>query len=288
MAPTRNRRPGFSRRAQYGLFLSYVIAVALALVAAVLLALSALDPPAFAALRATVAEATTPISSGMAGMGRWFASIPSGIGSYIGVRDENERLKKQIADEHALIMRARALSYDNRRLMALLRLRERIDNPVVAARLVSSSASSTRRTAMLNAGFWQGVREGQPVRGPDGLIGRILETGPNTARVLLLADPDSKVPVRRTRDGLSAIVAGRGDGLLEITADTASANFQPGDMFVTTGAGGIYAPGVPVARVVGLTHDGALARGFAQASSLDWALVQHAFMPQPAQGAPLP
>ena len=70
MAPSRNRRPGFSRRAQYSLFLGYVIAVAGSLVGAVLLVLATLDPPAFAALRAAVGEVTTPISSGIAGIGR--------------------------------------------------------------------------------------------------------------------------------------------------------------------------------------------------------------------------
>lgn len=289
MAPTRNRRPGFSRRAQYGLFLSYVIAVAGALVGAVLLALSTLDPPAFAALRQSMSEATTPISSGLAGIGRWFGTIPGNISSYIAVHDENARLKKQITGEHALIMRARALSYDNRRLMALLKLRERTSDAVVAARLVSSSASSTRRTAMLNAGSWQGVREGQPVRAADGLIGRVLEVGPNSARILLLTDPESIVPARRTRDGLPAMISGRGDGLLDIkSVNLASADFRPGDVFMTTGAGGIFAPNIPVARVVSTTRDGALGRAMAEPTTLDWALVQQAFMNVPPQGAPLP
>lgn len=280
MAPPRNRRPGFSRRAQYSLFLGYVIAVAGSLVGAVLLALATLDPPAFAALRATMAEVTTPISSGIAGIGRGIAAVPSSISGYIAVRQQNARLRKELDDVHALLMRARTLSYDNRRLKALLQMRERSAGPVVAARLVSSSASSTRRFAVLNAGSWQGVHPGQPVRGPEGLIGRILETGPNTARVLLLSDPESIVPVRRTRDGLPALAAGRGDGLIDIrSASIANVGFEPGDVFVTSGTGGIYSPNIPVARVLKRARDTALARTFAQPDTLDFALVQQAFMP---------
>ena len=286
MAPPRNRRPGFSRRAQYSLFLGYVIAVAGSLVGAVLLALSTLDPPAFAALRASVAEVTTPISSGIAGVGRGIASVPSTISDYIGVRDKNLALRKELDDDHALLMRARSLSYENRRLKSLLQLREHNVGPVVAARLVSSSASSTRRYAVLNAGSWQGVQPGQPVRGPEGLIGRILETGPNSARVLLLSDPESVVPVRRTRDGMPALAAGRGDGLLDIrSAGSANASFEPNDLFVTSGAGGIYSPNIPVARVIKRARDIALATTFAQPDTLDFALVQQAFMPTPP---PLP
>ncbi|MEP7008390.1 MAG: rod shape-determining protein MreC [Sphingomonas bacterium] len=281
MAPSRNRRPGFSRRAQYSLFLGYVIAVAGSLVGAVLLALATLDPPAFAALRASVGTVTTPVSSGIGWVGRGIGAIPTSIGSYVAVRDKNVELQKQLDDVHALLMRARSLSYENRRLKTLLQVREHVAGPVVAARLVSSSASSTRRYAVLNAGSWQGVKTGQPVRGPEGLIGRILEVGPNSARVLLLSDPDSVVPVRRTRDGLPALAAGRGDGLLDIRAATSTnIGFEPNDVFVTSGAGGIYSPNVPVARVIRRSRDVALARTLAQPDTLDFALVVQAFMPE--------
>lgn len=286
MAPPRNRRPGFSRRAQYSLFLGYVIAAAGLLVSAILLALSTLDPPAFAALRASVGEVTTPVSSVLSSFGRGVGSIPGNVGEYVAVHDQNAALRKQLAEQRALFMRARSLSYDNRRLLALLHVRERIAEPVVAARLVSSSASSTRRYAVLNAGSWQGVQPGQPVRGPDGLIGRILETGPNSARVLLLTDPESVVPVRRTRDGVPALAAGRGDGLIDVkSVAVATGDFAPGDVFVTSGTGGIYPPGIPVAQILRRTRDTALARAFAQADTLDFALVQQAFMP-PAPPAP--
>lgn len=288
MAAPRNRRPGFSRRAQYSLFLGYVIAASGALVAAILLALSTLDPPAFAVLRASLGEVTTPISSTLSGIGRWIGSIPGGVSDYIAVHDENAALRKQLAADRALVMRARTLSYDNRRLLAMLRVRERIAEPVVAARLVSSSASSTRRYAVLNAGSWQGVQAGQPVRGPEGLVGRILETGPNSSRVLLLTDPESIVPVRRTRDGLPALAAGRGDGLIDVKPIAlASADFTRGDVFVTSGTGGIYPPGIPVARVLRRSADTGLARSLAQPDTLDYALVQRAFMP-PAPPPPAP
>jgi rod shape-determining protein MreC len=284
MAPTSNRRPGFSRRAQYGLFITYVIGATGLLLGLILLGLSKLDPEAFGALRSSVATATTPVSSVGTSVNRGLASIPEGISSYFGVRTENARLKQQLLDQSRYIQEARGLAYDNHRLKALLQVRDRSSGVVAAARLVSSSASSTRRTALLNAGTWQGVHSGQPVRGPAGLIGRILEVGPNNARVLLLTDAESIVPVRRTRDGLPAIVSGRGDGQLDIKAvNLSNPDFHGGDAFITTGAGGIYPPGIPVARVVGLSHDGAVGQAFAEPSTLDIALVMQAFMPIPAE-----
>jgi rod shape-determining protein MreC len=289
MAPPKNRRPGFSRRAQYGLFFGYVVAALGAIVGVALLALSTVNPPAFAALRSSVAELTAPISTGMATVANGIGSIPSGIGHYFGVKSENARLRKQLAAQHELLMRARLLSYDNHRLKHLLELRDRSTATVTAARLISSSASSTRRFALLNAGFRQGVRPGMPVSGPHGVIGRILETGPDTARVLLVTDPESAVPVRRTRDGVPAIANGRGDALLEIhPVSLVDKPFKVGDVLLSSGTGGLYPPDIPVARVIGLDRDGALAVPFEQPDTLDYAIVQRAFFRTPAPPAPSP
>ncbi len=82
MAPQRNRRPGFSRRAQYSLFLGYVIAGAGALLGAILLALSAINPPAYQHLRGGIREATTPISSALDWVRRSIGNVPEAIGNY--------------------------------------------------------------------------------------------------------------------------------------------------------------------------------------------------------------
>jgi rod shape-determining protein MreC len=287
MAPPIARRTGFSRRAQYGVFIGYVAAATGAIVGAILVLLSMFNPPAFAAVRSGFAELTTPMSSGMAGIRRSIASLGS-LGDHVGGANEIRALRKQLSDEHAVVLRARTMAQENHRLRTLLRLRDANVTPVVAARLVSSTAASTRRFATLNAGSRQGVQVGQPVRGPEGLVGRILETGFNSARVLLLTDPESIVPVRRTRDNLPAIASGRGDGMIDLrSAGSVNAPFLAGDLFVTSGTGGIYPPGVPVAKVSANARDTALARPFANPDSLDFALVLPAFLP-PLPPPPLP
>ncbi|QDZ07629.1 rod shape-determining protein MreC [Sphingomonas panacisoli] len=283
MAPPRNRRPGFSRRAQYSLFIGYVIAIAGALVGAVLLALSTLNPPAFSALRAGTAEITAPISWAAGSAWNGIASIPSWIGSFFGVHAENARLQKQVAVDKQQLLRARAIAYENVRLKKLLGVREPGEETIATARVVSSSATSTRRYALLYAGLIQGVHAGMPVRAPDGLVGRILEAGPDTARILLLIDPESIVPVRRTKDGAPGFATGRGDGLLDVKPIAlGNAEYAPGDVLVTSGSGGIFPPNLPVATVVSRSRDGALAKPFAVPDALDYALVLRAFVNMPA------
>ncbi len=285
MASIRDRRAGFSRRRQYGLFLGYVLAVAGAVTGAALLLVSRLNPPAFAALRMGAASFTAPVSTALNAAVSGVARIPDNIADHFAIHAENRALKAERARDRALLMRARTIAYDNRRLRALLALRDRAPEPVAVARLVSSTASSGRRFALLNAGRWQGVLPGMPVRGPDGLIGRVVETGPAVARVLLLTDAESLVPVRRTRDGTPAIAAGRGDGTLEIRSVATNMRFAVGDLFVTTGTGGIYPPGTPTARVTRAGIDNAEARPLAQPDGLDFALVERPFMVLPPPGA---
>lgn len=282
MAPARDRRTGFSRRRQYSAFLGYVLAVAGAIVGAVLLVVSTFNPPAFAALRMSVASLTAPIASGLGTAADAVASVPRAIGTWIDVHGQNAELRAEVKRSRALLTRARTIAYDNRRLRALLAVRDRTPDAVITARLVGSTASSGRRFALLNAGRIQGVLPGMPVRGPNGLVGRVLESGPIAARVLLLTDPDSLVPVRRTRDGLPAIAAGRGDGRVDIrSVNATNVRFAPGDMFITSGTGGLYPPGVPVARVDTRGSDSVVAIPYSAPDALDFALVERPFMPMP-------
>ncbi len=292
MAPQRNRRPGFSRRAQYSLFLGYVIAGAGALLGAILLALSAVNPSAYQHLRGGIREVTTPISSALDWIRRSVGNVPEAIGNYFFVMGENAQLRAEVKAIRPVLVQAQSINRENARLRALLRVQDVPVRGIVTARLVNSSASSTRRFATLNAGSRHGVRIGQPVRGPEGLIGRTVEVSLNTARVLLVIDTESIVPVRRAKDGLPALAIGRGDGLIDIrSANVANIPLNSGDLFVTSGTGGLYPPNVPVARVMRNADDTSIARPMASPDAFDFALVQNAFQPPPepaTQAEPAP
>jgi rod shape-determining protein MreC len=124
------------------------------------------------------------------------------------------------------------------------------------------------------------------VRSPDGLIGRVLETGRWASRVLLITDGASNVPVRAVRDGTPALAVGRGDGTLELrTLEVGQNPFRRGDIVVTSGIGGLYPPGVPVAVVSGADGDTAIARPLADPARMDYAIVLGIY--QPAAAGPL-
>lgn len=274
MARSRDLRPGFSRRAQYGIFTGYVIAILGIVVGLVVLGISLLNPGAFATLRNAGNEIAAPVGEASAAARASGQGIIATVEAYFDAGRQNQKLAREIAAARADAITMRAVAAENARLKALLGIVDRTAPPVGAARLIGSTAASARRYAVLDIGTAHGVHEGQPVRGASGLIGRVVEAGPDTARVLLISDADNVVPVRRASDGLPGFVQGSANGRIEIRLLTMGTNpLHPGDIFVTSGSGGIYPPGVPVAVVTQLHHDGAQARLADDPAATDYVVV---------------
>ena len=286
MAPPGKRRPGFSRRAQYGVFIGYVIAVAGCLVAVLLLAIAIIDPKGFQALRTAAADVTAPISNAGRSVIGFFSGLGDGVGAYWQAGSQNAELRQQLTEAQRELNSRRALEYENRRLLALLGLARQTTDQVTTARITSSSFQSPRRLATLSAGSGSGVTAGMPVRSSDGLIGRVLETGRWASRILLVTDGASNVPVRLVRDGTPALAVGRGDGTLELrTLEVGQNPFRRGDVLVTSGAGGLFPPNIPVAVVTGQVGERAIAQPLADPARLDFAIVERVY--QPAADGPL-
>jgi rod shape-determining protein MreC len=137
-------------------------------------------------------------------------------GGFLVSGPENARLKREVAMARSRAVQMQAVQDENRRLKAQLNLAPGDPTPVANGWLIASSASSTRRYATVSAGSARGVTAGMPVRTAQGLVGRVLEVGHNAARVLLVTDTESTVPVRRATDGTPAFINGRGDGTLQV------------------------------------------------------------------------
>ena len=278
MAAPNVRRPGFSRRAQYSTFASYVAAFAGVGVGLILLAVSSGHEQRFAGLRALAGDAGAPAATVAAsartrGVGLWDV-----LTGYFTSGARVARLESDLAKARVDLAEQDALRQENARLKATLGLAEGDPRPVAITRLIGSTSSSTRRFATIGAGSSQGVRVGMAVRSPLGLVGRVIEVGAISARVLLITDADSTVPVRRASDGIQGYATGRGDGTIQIRLGTTGVNpLKRGDAIVTSGSGGIYRPGEAVAVVVALTPDGAIARPLSDPGQTDFVTVQSVF-----------
>lgn len=277
MASPNDGRRSYARRSQYTAFAAYVVA-ATGVIAGLLSAIIwVVDPVGFGNLRMVVSEAFAPVSRTVSTGATEASGAGDALSNWWMAGSQNADLKKELADTRQALIRARSMQAENRELRALLGIARADPKPVAVARLLSTSASSTRRFAILDAGFADGVRTGQPVRGAYGLIGRTLEVGPSVSRVLLITDRDNVVPGKRSRDGLALLVSGRGDDLLEVrTLNNASNVLRVGDLVVASGSGGLYQPHTPIATIVRLTSEGALAAPLMQPTATEGVVVEPA------------
>jgi rod shape-determining protein MreC len=274
MAASAGARPGWSRRAQYSMFFSFLAVVAGLIVGLLLLALSLFAPQSYAAVRGAALDVTAPITGALSEVTTTATGLVSGAGNYWDAANQNGELKKQRAALMRRMVEARAILEENQQLKAALQLRESGTGAVATGRVVGSSFESPRRFAVISVGTSDGVAIGMPVRAPEGLIGRVVEAGMLASRVLLVTDRANIVPARILKGGQPVISTGRGDGTIDVRPLEVGKNpFKPGDIIITSGTGGLYPPLVPIAKVVRLDDDGAIAIPIADPSRVSFAVV---------------
>lgn len=275
MAPPASRRTGYSRKAQYSVFTGYLLAGLGALVGLILLGVSLYQPGAFSGLRGIAGNVTAPAGQASSAVRGTSQNAWATITGFWQAGSQNAALREELEIARIRIAEAEAVAAENARLKQLLDLTTAETKPVATARLIGSSAASARRYAYVAIGRNRGLAPGMPVISEKGVIGRVLEVAGRSARVMLLTDSESVLPVRRASDDVVAFAEGRGDGLLRIKLINLGLNpLKVGDLMVTSGAGGYYRPGLAVGIVTELTADGALARLVAEPSAANFVIIE--------------
>jgi rod shape-determining protein MreC len=273
-------RPGWSRRAQYGLFFSLLAVIAGTIIGLILLAVSLVAPKTFDGLRGAALDVTGPVAGGLHEVTATAEGLVTGAGDYWDAARQNGELKRENRAMLRRMVEAKAILQENQQLKAALQLRQHASDTIAVGRIVGSSINSPRRFAIISAGTKDGIREGMPVRSADGLVGRIIDTGDLASRLLLISDRTSIVPARLLRSGIPVITQGRGDGTVDVRPLEVGRNpFKAGDIVITSGTGGLYPPLVPVARVIRLNGDGAIALPLADPANTSFAIVEPPYEP---------
>jgi rod shape-determining protein MreC len=275
MAPPKIRSSSTNRKAQLSVFTGYLIAGMGTLIGAALLIISLMQPQALAGLRSMATDAASSAGEAGASARTGGKSFFEAIAGYYRAGSRNAELEREMRIARVRLVEAEAIEQENARLKRTLGLRERDTRPVALARLIGSTSSSARRFAYISAGREDGVRPEMPVVSSMGLVGRVLETGARSARVLLLTDSESMVPVRRSTDNVVAFAEGRTDGSLRLRLINLGINpIKRGDVFVTSGAGGLFRPNVAVAVAETITRDGAIARVLSNPAATDYVAIE--------------
>ena len=177
------------------------------------------------------------------------------IGTLMTIYADNERLTLENKRLHAWQAEARQLAQENAAFRGLLRAQPEPGMTFVSARVVGDSGGPFVRTLMLNAGGEDGVRKGEAVVNGDGLVGRVVEAGNRSSRVLLLTDLNSRVPVVLEQSRLRAVLEGDNTNVLRLSFLTDLDEIEIGDRVMTSGHGGIFPAGIPVGAVAAIEGD---------------------------------
>jgi rod shape-determining protein MreC len=169
---------------------------------------------------------------------------------------ENAGLRQRQRDLEVLSIRYEALARENGELRGLREALPPVAERWLAAEIVSIQQNSLRQKLLINRGAVNGVFVAQAVLDDKGLIGQTTHVGPWSAEVILITDPEHAVPVRVERTGLRTIAVGAGDASsLALPYLPGNADIKSGDLLVTSGLGGVFPEGYPVARVTEVHRD---------------------------------
>ena len=166
-----------------------------------------------------------------------------------GLRQENLRLQRAAAIQQRRIDQLEEQVLETQRLQGLLAMREAWRAEFVAARVVGKDATNWFKTILIDRGSRAGMRRNLPVVAPDGLVGRIVDVTPSTAKVQLITDPVSAAGALMQRTRVTGIVTGNLGAGLRVRYLPLLADVVVGDEVVTSGMGGIFPKGIPVGRV---------------------------------------
>ena len=202
------------------------------------------------ALRSLLAFAVYPLQSLASLPVDSFEAISGTVISYVELQKENQRLKEVQLVNDAKLLKLAALEKENIRLRVLLENSFQLGEQVLIAELLSVKLAPYEHTVVVNKGSRFGVHPRQPVLDANGIVGQVIRVLPNSSEVMLITDPDHAIPVEVNRNGLRTIAFGTGQpNRLHLPFLANNADVVPGDLLVTSGLGGGFPAGYPVAVV---------------------------------------
>lgn len=195
---------------------------------------------------------------------QFLAQMPTRVGGAVldffrgdaPLREELERLRREQPILFARLEKYEALAAENTHLRQLLGSSALVADKAVAAELLEVASEPTRRTIVIAKGEKDGLYVGQPVIDAFGIRGQITEVGIHQSKAILITDPSHAIPIQVNRNGLLAVAFGTGDAdSVAIRYLTASSDIKEGDLLISSGLGGGFPFGYPVAKVAKIVNN---------------------------------
>ena len=184
------------------------------------------------------------------------------------LRAENSELRNRLRNIELRSMRYEALAQENAQLRGLSASLPPVAEKWLVAEIVHVELDSLRPRVLINRGSNNGVFKAQAVLSDEGIVGQTTHVGPWSAEVILITDPEHAIPVQIERTGVRTIAEGTDEGELSLPYLPGNADVKAGDLLVTSGMGGVFPQGYPVAKIVELRRDAIQPRAQVRAEPL--------------------
>jgi rod shape-determining protein MreC len=221
-------------------------------------------------LALTIGNATAPVLGALTQSAGGVRRGLDTLHHYLFVFDENARLRMEVERLHAWEAEAHRLDAENRGLRRLLRVQPEGEVHFVTARAIAEASGPFVRTVLVDAGSDAGVARNQAVLTADGLAGRVVSLGPDAARVLLITDINSRIPVLIERSREHGMLSGDNTGRPILEFLPPKVHPAVGERIVTSGDGGVFPPGLPVGVVSRSDESGVRVQPFVDFDRLDY------------------
>ncbi len=199
--------------------------------------------------RVTIVDTVSPILYVLNQPVEALSNATNAVEGFFSIYTDNQRLREENARLLQWVHEARRLGLENATLRAQLAYVPDKRTHFVTARVVADTGGTFFQSILINAGAREYVRLGQAVVWHGGLVGRIVEVGERTSRVLLMIDINSRIPVMIQSTGDRAILKGNNSSQPRLEFLPGNSPISPGDWVVTSGHGGVYPPGIAVGAV---------------------------------------
>ena len=213
------------------------------------LSLSLKSSPALRKVQGLAVSMTAPGLEGLEYVGRSAKQLWFGYFYLIGVRRQNAELQRQLEEYKQREVHFQEAEQALTRLETLLDLKRQVALPVIGARVIAYDPTLWSRSAIINQGKAQGVKEGLPVLAPQGIVGRIVGIYPEYAKVMLIVDRKSSADAMVQRTRIRGMLKGKGGNRCSLEFVPKSADVQVGDLVLASGLVGLYPKGLVFGKV---------------------------------------
>ena len=213
------------------------------------LSLSLKRSPALRKVQGLVVAMTAPGLEGLEYVGRSAKQLWLGYFYLVGVRRQNAELQRQLEEYKQREVRFEEAEQALTRLEGLLDLKRQVALPVIGARVIAYDPTLWSRSAIINQGKAQGVKEGLPVLAPQGIVGRIVEVYPEYSKVMLIVDRKSSADAMVQRTRVRGMLKGKGGNRGSLEFVPKNADVQVGDLVLASGLVGLYPKGLVFGKV---------------------------------------